>query len=393
MGAETEGENPDDTGRDQRTGRVSSDDGTAPTARKAARRVVKVLLLVLVVQFLVVPQFAGARRALEIVQDIQILPLLGAVGLQLLAYLAHSQLVRALLPPGTRPPLRSVVRIELAGRAVSHVIPAGTAAGAALSFRLLQRCGVRGADAGFATATQGVGAALVLHVMTWTALAVSIPLRGFHRLYAVAALLGVVLVGSTVVFVLLATRGEQRVVRVGRRIAERLPLLDPHQTGDVLRRLAERVRQLTGDRGALVRVGGYGGTHWLCDAGSLWLFLAAYGEHVPVDVLLVAFGVSAMLATIPISPRGLGIVEAALITLLVTAGHPRAEVVLGVISYRLVSFWALIPLGAMAYVSLEVTLRGGSPRTALAAVVERAHAEADEAIDWVRRHGPGDHRD
>lgn len=352
-----------------------------------ATRLLKILAFVFIVEYLVLPQLGGAREALDVVQDVDAALLVGAALLQLAAFGAQLELVRGLLPEDQRPSRWLLFRIELAGRAASHTIPAGTAAGAALSFRLLQRSGVRGADAGFANAAQAIGSTLVLHVLTWGALAVSIPLRGLQDYYGTAALLGVLLVAGATVLVVLAERGEGRGVRTARRAAERMPLLEPRRVGDVAARLFDRVRWLAEDRSVLRRSASWSVVHWLCDAGSLWLVLAAFGHRVPLDVLLVVFGISSMFAALPITPRGLGVVEASLITLLGSFGIPRPEAVLGVVTYRLVSFWLPIPLGAAAYVSLEVELGRRRPlREAVGEVLDRMSADVSAFQEWVRSH-------
>lgn len=61
------------------------------------------------------------------------------------------------------------------------------------------------------------------------------------------------------------------------------------------------------------------------------------------------------LAWLPVTPAGLGIVEAALVPTLVGFGSTRAVAILGVITWRLLSFWLPIPLGAAAYASLTHT--------------------------------------
>ena len=349
-----------------------------------ATRLLKILAFAFIIEYFVLPQLADAREALDVVQGVNPMLLVGAVVLQVAAYGAHVELVRSLLPKEQRPSRWVLVRIELAGRAASHTIPAGTAAGAALSFRLLQRSGVRGADAGFASAAQAIGSTLVLHALTWGALAVSIPLRGFQDYYGVAALLAVLLVGGATTLVLLARGGEGRAVRVARRAADRLPLLNPRQAGDVVARLVERVRWLTQDRSVLGRSASWSAVHWLCDAGSLWLVLGAFGHHIPVDVLLVVFGISSMFAALPVTPRGLGVVEASLITLLASFGVPRAEAVLGVVTYRLVSFWLPIPLGAAAYVSLEVELGRRQPlHGAIGDVLDKVGDDISSFQQWV----------
>ena len=75
-------------------------------------------------------------------------------------------------------------------KALSNIVPGGSAAGSALGYRLLTLSGIRGADAGFALATAGLGSAVVLNLIFWTALLVSIPFRGVNALYVTAALLG-----------------------------------------------------------------------------------------------------------------------------------------------------------------------------------------------------------
>ena len=80
--------------------------------------------------------------------------------------------------------------------------------------------------------------------------------------------------------------------------------------------------------------------------------MAAFGKFINVDALLVSYGIANILAVIPITPAGLGVVEAALTTSLVGFGTPRGVAILGVISYRLINFWLPIPGGALAYHSL-----------------------------------------
>ncbi|MGQ0431345.1 MAG: lysylphosphatidylglycerol synthase transmembrane domain-containing protein [Microthrixaceae bacterium] len=94
----------------------------------------------------------------------------------------------------------------------------------------------------------------------------------------------------------------------------------------------------------------------------LWLFLAAVGHRSSIPGLLVAYGLANVLAAVPLSPGGLGVVETTLIITLVGFGTPTAIASLGVAGYRLIQFWLPIPAGAAAWVSLH----GGRKRDALA---------------------------
>jgi uncharacterized membrane protein YbhN (UPF0104 family) len=316
--------------------------------------VAKAAAVAAVVWFVVWPLFRDARDEMGVVADVHPVLLVAGVALQVNAYVAHAQLVRTLLPRSSRPSLGRMLRIELAARAASHTIPAGTAAGAALSFRLLQRSGVSGPDAGFASGAQAIGSTGVLHIITWCALALSIPLHGFQPLYAVAAAAGLGLALTAGASIWAATGGEDRVAWLVGAVAGRLPLVDADTAIWVIRRVSERLRWFI-DRPALVaRTAGWSALHWLSDAASLWLILAGFGQQVPLDVLLVAFGLSSMLASIPVTPRGLGFVEVGLTALLQGYGLARGPVALGVVAYRLVSFWIPIPLGGVSYLTLEI---------------------------------------
>jgi uncharacterized membrane protein YbhN (UPF0104 family) len=68
---------------------------------------------------------------------------------------------------------------------------------------------------------------------------------------------------------------------------------------------------MAADRSLLVRAAGWAAANWLLDAAALFVFIAAFGHVEGPDGLLVAYGLANVLAAIPITPGGLGIVEAA----------------------------------------------------------------------------------
>jgi hypothetical protein len=326
----------------------------ASRLHRRLRRVALLLVGLIIVEYLVLPQIAGARRAVNLLGKVNPAWLLAGVALEALAILAYAQLTRSLIPPDERPSLWAMVRMTLSTLGVSHVVPGGTAVGASLGYRLLTEAGIRPTDAGFALATQGLGSAVVLNALLWLGLVVSIPLRGFNPLYLTAAILGALLLGGLAVAVLLLTKGEERAARVVCIVAEHLPFVKAEAVSGALSRVADRLRGLAADPGLLARSTGWAALNWLLDAASLWVFLAAFGQRMGPDGLLVAYGLANVLAAIPITPGGLGVVEAVLTSMLVAFGAPKDEAILGVISYRLVNFWLPIPLGGLAYVSLRV---------------------------------------
>ena len=348
------------------------------------RRIGMLLLLALVVEFLVLPQLAGTRKALELLGDVDWRWLTLGVVLESGAIGAYAQLTRSLLPKDDRVSLATTARVTMATLGISHVVPGGTIAGSTLGYRLLVAAGVTGTDAGFALATQGLGSALVLNALLWLGLVVTIPLRGFHPLFGTAAILGALLLAAFAVAVLLLTKGEDRVAKVVCRVASRVPFLEPDAVERLLRSVSARLQMLLADRPLLARAAGWAALNWVLDAASLWVFLAAFGHRMGPDGLLVAYGLAYVLAAIPVTPGGLGVVEAVLTSMLVAFGSDRGVAVLGVVSYRLVNFWLPIPLGGFAYLSLKVDHRR---LASLREEASRAIDEAQGARQWAGERG------
>jgi uncharacterized protein (TIRG00374 family) len=352
------------------------------------KRALMVLVILLVVEYLILPQIAGIRKSLSLLSQVDFTFVLAGVVLEAAALTAYAQLTRAVIPRGQGPSFFTLLRIGLTTLSVSHILPGGAAAGSGLGYRLLTEAGVSGPDAAFALGTQAIGSAAVLNVLLWLGLVISIPLRGFNPLYLTAAIVGVIVIGAFSSLVLLLTRGEDRAARILRSVARRVPFLDVDTVDTVVRRLAQRVDALMSDRALVRRAILWATANWLLDAASLWVFLAAFGYRVGIDGLIVSYGLANVLAAIPITPGGLGVVEAVLTSSLVGFGSPRGVAILGVIGYRLVNFWLPIPLGGLASVSLRVA--PGAPtktKEELRRLAEEGSEEAEDARTWAARHG------
>jgi uncharacterized protein (TIRG00374 family) len=321
------------------------------TTLRITIRVAAVVATVSILALVLVPQLAGVR--LSLLARINTGYLVLGIGLQAAFLVAYACLTRAVLPQPNRLALRDVARVNLSTLAVSHLVPGGTAAGTALGYRLLTRFGLRCSDVCFALGIQGLGSAVVLNAILWITLIISIPLHGFDPRYVTAAVVGTVLIGMCTGLVFMLTRGRERAVRMSGGLARRLPYLNEESVRSGVHRLADRLAVLRADRPLMARAFGWAATAWLLDAASLGVFVAGFGHRVSPYGLLIAFGLANVLGAIPITPRGLGVVEAVLIPTLIAFGTPRPSAVLGVIAYRLVNFWAPIPVGGAAYLSLR----------------------------------------
>jgi uncharacterized protein (TIRG00374 family) len=352
---------------------------------RSVRRVVLLLVGAFVVVHFVLPQIAGARRATHVLGQVEPLWLLAGTAVELLSVLAYAELTRSLLPQDQRPSLRRTLEITLTTLGVSHLVPGGSAAGMSLGYRLLTDAGVEADNVTFALGSQSLGSAAVLNLILWLALVVSIPLRGFNPLYAAAAVIGVFLFGLLGAAVLLATKGEDRVVRVVCRLLGWTRVVKVDRLAELLRGIADRLRAVLADRAVLRRALLWATVNWLLDAAALGIFILAFRGWVGIDGLLISFGLANVLAAIPITPGGLGVVEATLTATLVGFGLARGVAVVAVVAYRLAQFWLPIPLAGYAYVALRVERgrRRREARGALHDVAEAAVESAESVRDWA----------
>jgi uncharacterized protein (TIRG00374 family) len=341
-----------------------------PFVRRDVRLSVGTLVVFLFAFYVAVPLLANHRAEVNTLAHIHFAYLALGVLLEIGALAAYTQLTHAVLPSDGPRRLR-LFRINMATLSLSHVSPGGTAPGAALGYRLLTQSGVRRADAGFALGTQGIGSAVVLNVVFWFSLVAFLVTHGFHVpashhggqsqsvsiLVLVAAGIGVVLLGAFGGLFYLLTRGQQRASSVVRRIAGPLRFLDGDRTTALVERLAARFAVLMEDRKLTRRAIGWATANWLLDAASLWVFVAAFSHFIsPID-LLMAYGLANILAAIPITPAGLGVVEFVLVSMITGFGPTAGQALSGVLAYRAVNFWLPIPFGGLAYASLEFERR------------------------------------
>jgi len=373
--------------------RVSLDDtGGPPRPRRVRplRLTLKVVAAVVVLWFFVLPLIPGFRKAADDLREVN--PWLLGLGLllEVAALFCYSLLTMAALGEGAKEISRfRLFRIQMSTKALSSIVPGGSAAGSALGYRLMTLSGVQGADAGFALATAGLGSAVMLNVILWLGLIISIPIRGVNKLYGTAAVFGIIIMGGAAALVFGLMEGAGRAERILRWTARRFGL-NEDRAGAAVRQVGGRLEDLAADRQLLLRVAMWAAANWLLDAAALWVFLRAFGRGMDADALIIAFGLANVFAVIPITPGGLGIVEGIYIPTLVGFGLTRSEATLGVLSYRLAQFWFPILLGGVLYASLRVGPFSMKRRERLKRLRELAAESADNndtALDFAARFG------
>jgi uncharacterized protein (TIRG00374 family) len=265
-----------------------------------------------------------------------------------------------------------VVTSQLAGNAITLIMPGGAAVGAAVQFRMLATSGsdtdsTVGGLAAFSLL--GVGGLLALPVFALPVILLGAPTnRGLVN----AAILGAVgfVIFAALGAVILAYDALLRWAgRVAQRVRNWVLRKRPPLEGLDETLLAQRndIRTVLGRQWwqALLLSAGRLAFDYLC----LLAALRATGSRPRPSLILVAYAVAGVVGMIPATPGGLGLVEASLTGLLVLAEVNSSQALLATLTYRLASYWVPLCAGPIAYGLFRIRYRSrGSPSEESAAL-------------------------
>ncbi len=253
--------------------------------------------------------------------------LLLALATEAASLVVYALIVRRLLRlGGVVAPLRALLGVTVVGIAMTNSLPGGGALSGAYWYQQLRR---RGADRPLAAIV--MLAASVTGLVTLVYLTVlGVAVAGSHSV--LGGVRGPILIGAALF------------------LAVRLYLHRPIASG--FRRLARRAagpeepivaRHVPAHVFATVMLLGY--LNWLLDCVTLLAALLSVHATVPWVGVLLAYSLGQLVASIPLLPGGGGTVEATLALGLVAVGGRTEAIVAGVILFRVISAWGIVPLG------------------------------------------------
>jgi hypothetical protein len=260
-----------------------------------------------------------------------------------------------------------VVTAQLAGNSISLIMPGGAAAGAAVQFRMLATSGMDAGEAvGGLTAFSllGVAGLLALPVFALPAILFGTPINRNLFDAALLGIVGFVLFAGFATTVLLTDRplrllGWAIEWARNRILRHRAPLTG---LGSQLQKQRDLIRGVLGEQWwqAVLLSAGRLVFDFLC----LLCALRAVGSRPSPALVLIAYAVTGIIGMIPITPGGLGIVEASLSGFLVLAGVDSGAAVLATLAYRLASYWLPLLAGPAAYAVFKRRYRQAPPSSA-----------------------------
>lgn len=280
----------------------------------------------------------------------------GAVLAEVLSIVGYGYLQQKVLQwSGAELSLSSLTLVSLANNAIAYSVPGEPAVSSAYRYRFFRRRGASGASAGWSILTiliaQAIGMSLLLLI------GVLIALTGDTGVQA----RGTVLVGLFVVLIAgaflirrdLLLRFLGLLVRLCRRVTA-------HPRGDVMQRIEstlQRMREIPLSNVKAIGLVAMATALWLMDFVTLLCCFGAVHAPIPWSGVLLAFGVSQIVASLPLIPGGLGIVEGSLAVILVAYGAKKVPALAVVLIYRLLTFWAVILVGWISIAVIEWRVR------------------------------------
>lgn len=245
---------------------------------------------------------------------------------------------------------RVAATAQLAGNAVSRLLPGGAGAGTAVTYRIWERNGIAPQDAASGLLVTSLVSTITLLALPVGALLVAATGVAVPRGMVIVALgaggtaVALAAIAALLLFNDRAAGGVQQLIAGARGLVSRRRVVptDPHwvhQRAEMKALLGRRWRDALTSSAA----------NWGFDIAALVLALAAVGSRPHVSMVVLAYVTGAVLGMIPITPGGLGFVEAGLLGGLALSGVPAADAVVAVLAYRLVSFWLPILVGLAAY--------------------------------------------
>jgi putative heme transporter len=269
----------------------------------------------------------------------------------------------------------AVVTAGLAGNTVTDSLPGGDAAGAAVQFRMLTAAGFDTDTAvGGLTAFSllGVGGLLALPLFALPAILGGAAVSPGLVHTALLGIGGFVLFAIFGVIVLRADRPLAALGRGAQRLWNWVTRGRRPVTGLDRQLLAERdaIRSVLGRHwwhAVMLTAGRLG-----FDYGCLLAALRATGADPRPSLVLLAYAAAGIVALFPLTPGGLGLVEASLSGLLILAGVHPGYAVLATLAYRVASYWLPLLAGPPAYLLFRHRYGPPGRRSATASEARRS---------------------
>jgi putative heme transporter len=287
--------------------------------------------------------------------------LLLAAWAEMASMVAFARLQRWLLRAGgVRVGLLTMFEITLAGNALSTSLPGGPAWSATWIFEQLRRRRANSVLAGWVILVAGALSSFAVFVMlavgAWVAGSGG-PVAQLRWLVLALAAIPIV-VSAGYVAARNAPPLRRALAGAWKAVSSKVP--PAGLVGHLVHTTIEKLGLVRPGVVGWATVFALAAANWLLDGVCLVACSGALGVPVPWRGILVVYGLTQVAASLPVTPGGIGVVEASMTALLVAYGTRPTLALAVVLLYRIVSFWAFVPVGWVVWIGLELAVRRGA---------------------------------
>ena len=318
-----------------------------------------VTLVVLVIIFVgLIPQFGSYADAFAEIQGMTPLAL-ALIGVSVLVMLVAYVWPYQAAIPGL--PYKPAFVIRQTSFMISNTIPGGGAFGLAIQFAMLSSYSVpiAAATAGIAvTSLWSLFMTLTLPVFGVLAALTTAQLESQWVWVAIAGIAATVVSIVVMWLILRSEESARRIGNLGNRMLSPVNsrLANPIDAVGMSIDLRNSTKDVVFDRWRWVTVSNY--IVILAQFAVLWFAIEGVLGDAPTTLTLAgafaAFAISRMASMIPVTPGGLGTVDAALIALLTTFGLTNDEAVASALVWRACSWIPQVSLGVLTFIYWRV---------------------------------------
>ncbi len=293
------------------------------------------------------------EQAKQSLEQVHPYALLIGLGLEFAAQVAGMLVLRRSLQALKQPPPPTFVlgQVWYAQMAVAVLLPGGSLTATVMVADALRKRSVAPAEAATAATLTKALSIVTLIVLFVIGFGLSSGQEGSSSGYVHAVaigtpflIVGIAALAAAIIWPKIAGAIAGRTATLARRIFKKL---DPKQIRSRAEAIALQSQQMLRGRQAWLTVG-FSFSYWILDTAVLYAMLLGLNQTPHVGTVLLASTVGRLLATIPITPGGIGIVEVAETAILTALGVNSTIAALAVIAYRGISFWVVNLVGLVA---------------------------------------------
>lgn len=322
------------------------------------------ILILGIIIYVLVPKLLGVRQAIGLLKNMNLFWLIGALIIEFLFYFGMAVLLRVILDVlNQKLKFWDLLRLSYLSNFAMHLLPLAFVGTGIVNYYFLKLKGL--------TSGQAIITIVLRNTFTYIAMAVLLVISIIYlpthaelsrlQTYIVVGLIGFAI--WLLLYMIYLYYNKDIFYRRANQLANFLnwfswrirkkSLSSQEKTKIIVDDIYEGFRLLDQKRSAIPYAIFGGLLNWLGDIICLGLVLLAFGYQVHIGVLIFAYVISQILGIASWIPGGLGIVEGSLGLILIGFGAPAEITWMGVLVFRLLSFWLPIPVGMYSFYSLS----------------------------------------